>query len=142
MGPFQHLTDDFIGGIAGERESRRFGVDLHGSSQSLLCSVRHAEEKQTSRLQLRGFHKFGKNFHHAPSERNALQRWYPNRRWSLPVSFIQNYDFVPPFWQRHLLLCEHLDFVPDNVNSSENGRQFNVACSSCEHNAALVTLFG
>lgn len=37
-----------------------------------------------------------------------------------PVCFIQDDDFVPAFWKRNFLLSEHLDFVPYNVDASEN----------------------
>lgn len=45
---------------------------------------------------------------------------------SLPVSFIQDDDFMPPFWKCNFLLSKHLDFVSYNIDASKT--------KTCNHN--------
>ena len=36
----------------------------------------------------------------------------------LPVSLVQNDDFMPPRWQGYFLLRESLDFISNDIDSS------------------------
>jgi len=40
----------------------------------------------------------------------------------LPVSLIQNHDFVPPWLQGDLLMGKHLDLVPHHIQTPAKAR--------------------
>lgn len=43
----------------------------------------------------------------------------------LPVCLIKNDDFVTSFWQSHFLHGKHLDFIANNINTSETVQEQN-----------------
>jgi hypothetical protein len=40
--------------------------------------------------------------------------------WKIPISFVEDHNFVSAFRQRHLFLRESFDFIPYNVDATDD----------------------